>query len=159
LPLVRTRSIEYAPRDIAAIQQTVTMHRLAWTTAVIALTVGVGMAGSGCSQIQLHPGEDVAPSREPARARVAPATVASASETTSGRDELKTLNFQTGQQALGGERYDLPTVIDVALRSNPQSKRAWFLGGFGKKTRISQRILVEAGGIENPSQGESGKKR
>src|SRR6516162_3858379 len=102
------------------------MHRLARTTAAIALAVGVGMAGSGCSQVQLHPGEDVAPSREPARAWVPPATVASASETTSGRDELKALNFQTGRPALGGDRYDLPTVIDVALRSNPQTKLAWY---------------------------------
>jgi hypothetical protein len=51
---------------------------------------------------------------------VPPATVANASTTASGREELKALNFQTGQQMLSGDRYDLPTVIDVALRSNPK---------------------------------------
>jgi outer membrane protein TolC len=84
------------------------------------------MSGSGCSQLQLNRGEDVAPSREADRAWVPPATVASASETTSGREELEALNFRTGQPALPGDRYDLPTVIDVALRSNPQTKRAWY---------------------------------
>jgi hypothetical protein len=99
---------------------------LARTAAVIVLAVAVEVAGYGCNQIPPDPGLDVAPSRDVGRAWIPPATVTSANETTSGRDELKTLGSQFEQSAPPGAQYDLPTLIDVALRSNPQTRRAWY---------------------------------
>jgi outer membrane protein TolC len=53
-------------------------------------------------------------------------SVATANKSAPGRDELKALNLQTARPAPPGNQYDLPTVIDVALRSNPQTQQAWY---------------------------------
>ena len=106
--------------------KTLSMQRLARTTAVIALAVGVSVAGSGCNQIQLNPGEDVAPPRDAGRAWIPPTSVANANQTNSGREELKALNLHPALPVPPGDQYDLPTLIDIALRSNPQTRRAWY---------------------------------
>ena len=106
--------------------KTLSMQRLARTTAVIALAVGVSVAGPGCNQIQLNPGEDVAPSRDAGRAWIPPTSVANANQTNSGREELKALNLHPALPVPPGDQYDLPTLIDIALRSNPQTRRAWY---------------------------------
>ncbi|HTR62567.1 MAG TPA: TolC family protein [Candidatus Binataceae bacterium] len=102
------------------------MRRLTRTTAVFALGLGIIVAGSRCSQIHLNPGEDVAPSRDTNREWTPPASVANSNEIASGRDELRALGLRTAEPAPPGDQYDLPAVIDVALRSNPQTKRAWY---------------------------------
>lgn len=81
---------------------------------------------NGCGPIQLNPGGDVAPSHDPARAWTPPPSVANAIRATSGRDELKALDLQLVQPTPPGDLYDLPTLIDIALRLNPETKRAWY---------------------------------
>jgi outer membrane protein TolC len=80
----------------------------------------------GCGPINLNPGRDVAPSDDPAHLWIPPVSVASANETASRLDELRAVELEPAQSAPVGNQYDLPTLIDVALRSNPQTGRAWY---------------------------------
>jgi outer membrane protein TolC len=80
-----------------------------------------------CGPIHLNLGRDVAPSDDPARVWIPPVSVASANETTSRLDELRAVDLEPAQPAPAGNEYDLPTLVDVALRSNPQTKQAWYL--------------------------------
>src|SRR5215469_3464470 len=102
---------------------------MAETQASLCLLVILGVAPAlliACGPIHFNSGRDVAPSDDPARVWIAPVSVASANETTSRLEELRRLNLVPAQPSLAGNEYDLPTLVDVALRSNPQTRRAWY---------------------------------
>src|SRR5215469_2575619 len=102
---------------------------MAETQASLCLLVILGVAPAlliACGPIHFNSGRDVAPSDDPARVWIAPVSVGSANETTSSLEELRRLNLVPAQPSLAGNEYDLPTLVDVALRSNPQTRRAWY---------------------------------
>jgi len=112
-----------------------TQRNACWTRpmaeiqANLCLLVILGVAPAvliACGPIHFNPGRDVAPSADPARVWIPPVSVASASETTSSLEELRALNLVPAQPSPAGNEYDLPTLVDVALRSNPQTRRTWY---------------------------------
>jgi outer membrane protein TolC len=98
-----------------------------WLLVVLGFVPAVLMA---CGSIHFNPGTDVAPSDDPARVWVPPVSVANASQTTSRLDELRAVDLGPAQAAPAGNEYDLPRLVDVALRSNPQTRRAWYQARF-----------------------------
>jgi len=94
-----------------------------WLLVVLGVVPAVLMA---CGPIHFNPGRDVAPTDDPARVWIPPVTVASANETTSRLDELRAVDLGPAQAAPADNEYDLPTLVEVALRSNPQTRRAWY---------------------------------
>jgi outer membrane protein len=105
------------------------MRPMAEIPASLWLLVILGVAPAvliGCGPIHFNPGQDIAPSNEPARVWIPPVSVASATATTSTLDELRAVELQPAQPAPPGNEYDLPTLIDLALRSNPQTRQAWY---------------------------------
>lgn len=79
-----------------------------------------------CGAIQFNPGKDVAPSADAASVWIPPVSAANAGESGATLNELKVVNRQSTQSAPAVATYDLPALIDVALRSNPQTRRAWY---------------------------------
>jgi outer membrane protein len=94
-----------------------------WLLLILGVAPAVLIA---CGPIHFNPGTDVAPSDDPARVWIPPLSVASANESTSRLEELRAVNLTPLQPASAGNEYDLPTLVDVALRSNPQTRRAWY---------------------------------
>src|SRR5215472_3808587 len=112
-----------------------TQRNACWTRlmaeiqANLCLLVILGVAPAvliACGPIHFNPGRDVAPSADPARVWIPPVSVARARETTSSLEELRALNLVPAQPSPAGNEYDLPTLVDVALRSNPQTRRTWY---------------------------------
>jgi len=102
---------------------------IAQMSAALRLLVVLGVGSvvfPGCGQIQLNPGADVAPSGDAAHAWIPPTSVARADENASRLAELKAVELPPAQPAPAGNEYDLPTLIDAALRSNPQTRRTWY---------------------------------
>jgi outer membrane protein len=105
------------------------MRPIAEIQAGLRLLMVLGVAPAvlvACGPINLNPGRDVAPSEDSARVWIPPVSVASANETTSRLDELRVVDLEPAQPAPAANEYDLPTLVDVALRSNPQTRRAWY---------------------------------
>jgi hypothetical protein len=105
------------------------MRPIAEIQASLCLLVILGFVPAvliACGPIHFNSGRDVAPSGDPARVWIPPVSVASANETTSRLEELRALNLVPGQPSPAGNEYDLPMLVDVALRSNPQTRRAWY---------------------------------
>ena len=94
-----------------------------WLLVILGVVPAVLMA---CGPIHFNPGTDVAPPNDPARVWIPPVSVASAIETTSSLDELRAVDLGPAQAAPAGNEYDLSTLVEVALRSNPQTRRAWY---------------------------------
>lgn len=94
-----------------------------WLLFILGVVPAVLMA---CGPIHFNPGTDVAPPDDPARVWVPPGSVASANQSTSRLDELRAVDLGPAQAPPAGNEYDLPTLVEVALRSNPQTRRAWY---------------------------------
>jgi outer membrane protein len=94
-----------------------------WLLLILGVAPAVLIA---CGPIHFNPGTDVAPSGDPARVWIPPVSVASANESTSSLDELRAVELKPVEPVPAGNEYDLPTLVDIALRSNPQTRRAWY---------------------------------
>jgi len=103
---------------------------MAQISAALGLLVILGVGPAvlvACGQIQLSPGADVAPSGDVTRVWIPPTSVSGANENASRLDELKAVELPAAQPVPAGNEYDLPTLVDVALRANPQTRRAWYV--------------------------------
>jgi outer membrane protein len=91
------------------------------------LTLGALLALSavGCASIPPDRDSDIAPSTEVDRSWIPPPSV-SAARTGSQPTELRNAGASNGLQAPGANAYDLPELIDLALRTNPQTRAAWY---------------------------------
>jgi outer membrane protein TolC len=80
---------------------------------------------AACSSIRFNPEPDLAPSQHVDRVWIPPASVTNAAETAARLDELRAVKAQSTGLASGKTTYDLPALVDIALRSNPQTRSAW----------------------------------
>jgi len=91
---------------------------------VLALAV---VCAVGCGSIRLNPEPEVAPSGNVARAWPPPQSITVANEAASKLTQLR--SFGEGAARLDqktAQTYDLPALVDLALRTNPQTRRAWY---------------------------------
>jgi outer membrane protein len=91
------------------------------------LTLGALLALSaiGCASIPPERDSDIAPSTKVDRSWIPPPSV-SAARTASQPAELRNAGASHGLPAPGANAYDLPELIDLALRTNPQTRSAWY---------------------------------
>ena len=93
--------------------------------AALALALLV-CAETGCGSFRLNPDPEVAPSGNVAHQWRPPASVAVANEAVPSLSELRTIEDSDRLQAPGPDGNDLPALIDLALRTNPQTRLAWY---------------------------------
>jgi outer membrane protein len=92
---------------------------------VLALAIMVCTAGS-CGSLHLNPDPEVAPSPDFTRVWSPSQSISAANEAAPKLSELRTIdeNKRLPQLTPGG--YDLPALVDLALGTNPQTRRAWY---------------------------------
>jgi outer membrane protein len=81
---------------------------------------------AGCGSFRLNPDPEVAPSGNVASLWRPPSSVAVANEAVPNLSELRTVEDGDRLQAPSPSGNDLPALIDLALRTNPQTRRAWY---------------------------------
>ena len=80
----------------------------------------------GCGSIHLDTDTDIAPTANVDRAWVPPQSVRAANLAAAKTEELRNLGEAKDLREPGAGPYDLPAVVDLALRTNPQTRHAWY---------------------------------
>ena len=80
----------------------------------------------GCGFLRLNPDPEVAPSADVTHVWRPPTSITVANEAGPKLAELRTIGDANGLQASNPAGYDLPALIDLALKTNPQTRRAWY---------------------------------
>ena len=88
---------------------------------------------TSCASLRLNPDPEVAPSGDSARVWTAPPSITVANQSAPKLAELRTIDESQQLPQLTSE-YDLPALVDLALRTNPQTRRAWY----GAQTAYAQ---------------------
>jgi len=97
------------------------VRSLSFVLLPLAILAFVGSCGS----LRLNPDPEVAPSGDSARVWTPPQSVRVANEAAPKLAELRTIDESQQLPQLNSE-YDLPALVDLALRTNPQTRRAWY---------------------------------
>ena len=108
------RAVEGAPRTPARCSHTLFL--------ALALLIFV----PSCGSLRLNPDPELAPTASVARPWSPPSSVKIAKEAASSLEELHHLDQGNAAQALSAHAYDLAALVDLALRTNPQTRRAWY---------------------------------
>ena len=90
-------------------------------SALLALLVSLG----GCASLRLTPDPEVAPSPRVDRIWSPPLSIGSANEGAAKIQQLQSLEDNSALQPRT-RKYDLPELVDLALRTNPQTRRVWY---------------------------------
>jgi outer membrane protein TolC len=90
----------------------------------LALALLISM--SGCGSLRLNSEAELSPTASAARTWTPPSSVKIANETASNLEELQNPDQANAAQALSAHPYDLPALVDLALQTNPQTRRVWY---------------------------------
>ena len=92
----------------------------------VLLTLTLAASLGGCDSLRLNPDPEVAPPGNVDHAWIAPPSIKQANEAASAAENLRHFDEQGAQRAPGTQPYDLPALVDLALRTNPRTQRAWY---------------------------------
>jgi len=101
----------------------------AFARASLRLVVQLLLAVSviGCGSIQLKPDSELAPSKQVEQVWTPPASNASLNRPLANAEEMRVFEDKNALQTSGARTYDLPSLVDMALRLNPETRRAWYV--------------------------------
>jgi outer membrane protein len=97
-----------------------------WASSLMLLPLAILVFAASCSSLRLNPDPEVAPSGDSARAWTPSPAISVTNEAAPKLSELRTIAESSGLQAARPGGYDLPALVDLALRTNPQTRRAWY---------------------------------
>jgi outer membrane protein len=79
----------------------------------------------GCGSLRLNPDPEVAPSVRVESVWNPPTSISATNEAAAKIQQLQSLE-DNGAPQPRARTYDLPALVDLALRTNPQTQRAWY---------------------------------
>jgi outer membrane protein len=88
--------------------------------------LALAASAGGCAALRFNPDPEVAPSGNVDRVWAAPRYISDANEAVSKLEPLRSLEQNNALRTAGAQTYDLPALVDLALRTNPQTRRAWY---------------------------------
>jgi outer membrane protein len=115
---LKTKVIRHIPR--------VAVREFARHASAMFLPLAILVFAASCGSLRLNPDPEVAPSGSFTRVWAPSRSISVANEAAPKLAELRTIDESNAPQALSRGGYDLPTLVDLALRTNPQTRRAWY---------------------------------
>ena len=103
-----------------------TSRTIAQRSSAVFLMLPLVASLGGCASLRLNPDPEVAPSGNVDRVWAPPLSITNANEAASKLEPLRSLDENNRLRASGAHAYDLPALVDLALRTNPQTRRAWY---------------------------------
>jgi outer membrane protein len=116
------------------------------------LTVLILFLINGCAPLHLDPDRELAPTERPDQAWKPPVSISEANESVSKIDQLRRFGETANQPLPSTKVYDLPSLVDLALRTSPQTRQAWYVAlaanaGLGQSQALNYpKIEVDAEG-------------
>jgi outer membrane protein len=104
----------------------VAIREFARPSSAMLLPLAILVFAASCGSFRLKPDPEVAPSGSFARVWTPSQPVSIANEASPKLSELRTIDDGKAPQTPNRGGYDLPALIDLALRTNPQTRRAWY---------------------------------
>ena len=90
------------------------------------LPIAILVLVASCSSFRLSPDPEIAPSGNSARPWTSPGSITSDKEAAPKLAELRMIDQSNALTTPSPGGYDLPALVDLALRTNPQTQRAWY---------------------------------
>ncbi len=99
---------------------------LAWPLVplLLALTLVPSM---GCGSIHLNPDSKLAPSGKAENAWTPPPSIEALNRPVTNLEQLRGSQERGALQTSGKQTYDLPSLVDLALRLSPETRHAWYV--------------------------------
>jgi outer membrane protein len=82
------------------------------------------VASAGCASLYPRPDPEISPPRTVDQAWAPPLSITDANASMSNLQQLR--RYQENEGPAHPRDYDLPSLVDVALRTNPQTRQAWY---------------------------------
>jgi outer membrane protein len=95
-----------------------------WRAGAIFLTMTAVL--TGCASFHLNPDQEVAPSAMVDRTWMPPLSITNANNAISKLQYLRRFDEETTLSGQIKQPYDLPALVDLALRTSPQTRQAWY---------------------------------
>jgi outer membrane protein len=92
----------------------------------LVVTVVALSSAPGCASLRLNPDPEVAPSSTADRAWAPPSSLRNADDGVSKLERLRRFDDTEVRQMSVNGVYELPALIDLALKTNPQTRGAWY---------------------------------
>jgi len=96
---------------------------------------------AGCTSLQLKPDPEIAPSRTAHEVWIPPRSVSGVSNGRPGLQQLRHFDVNAPLPPSGTQIYDLPALVDLALKINPQTRRAWY-GALAAHAGLGQSLAI-----------------
>jgi len=81
----------------------------------------------GCGSIHLNPDSELAPSEKAQNAWTPPPSTEALNRPFANLEQLRGFEEKGTLQTPGKRAYDLPSLVDLALRLSPQTRHAWYV--------------------------------
>jgi outer membrane protein len=94
--------------------------------SLVLLPLAILVFIASCGSLRLNPDPEDAPSGDSAHAWTVPPPITVANQAAPKLSELRTIGDSNGVPQINQGVYDLPALIDLALRTNPKTRRAWY---------------------------------
>jgi outer membrane protein TolC len=91
-----------------------------------ALFLTLASSLGGCASLHFIPSHDVAPSGNVDRVWIPPPSFRPADHEAWTLEELREFEEKGAPEAPSGQTYDLTALVDLALRTSPQTRRVWY---------------------------------
>src|SRR5271165_1401502 len=96
------------------------------SSSLLLLSLAILAFIGSCASLHLNPDPEVAPSGDSARVWSPPQSIGVANEVAPKLSELRTIDESNAFPQTNQGAYDLPALVDLALRTNPQTRHAWY---------------------------------
>ncbi len=81
----------------------------------------------GCGSIHLNPDSELAPSEKAENVWAPPPSTEALNRPFTNLEQLRSFEEKGALQTSGKRAYDLPSLVDLALRLSPQTRHAWYV--------------------------------
>jgi outer membrane protein len=91
-----------------------------------ALFLTLAASFGGCASLHFDPARDMAPPGSVDRVWMPPPSFRQADHEVWNLEELRHFEEKGAPESSSGQTYDLPALVDLALRTSPQTRRVWY---------------------------------
>jgi len=98
----------------------------AWPLVPLLLALAL-VPSMGCGSIHLNPDSELAPSEKAENVWTPPPSIEALNRPVTNLEQLRGSQERGALETSGKQTYDLPSLVDLALRLSPQTRHAWYV--------------------------------